>query len=445
MKNTGGVLTYFLVMAMATGLVSADDARGKTTLPLANNRDAYEPAVAFGSDVFLVAWKSGHLADGDLRKGLNYIGDIVACRVDRTGKVLDAEPLSICSAADLQERPRIAFGDGLFLVVWHDIRNEKDWDIYAARVTAEGKVLDPDGILVSGGAHNQAVPDVTWDGNNFQVVWQDFRGGNRYEVYGARVSADGKVLEPDGRLFVTEKLPYSRINPVVASLGGGKSLLFWLGGGRKPGGRNGVVAGAHLVQDGRVSDGPTLENTDPRSTPGGMTGHVPFPVCAVAGPHDFFVSWPTSAVYGRGDAPNDAHAALFTREGRLEKKIIVSREKVRNQSQNSRIRHPSAAWDGSAFVVAWHQISEQGQDGAVKWPVEAVFCTRVVGDGTASDRQHIAGTTATPATKPAVASNGAGTTLIVYEQHPEQAEIPIRIDVRMVTRKQKQRSKGVEQ
>ncbi|GIW81376.1 MAG: hypothetical protein KatS3mg105_3183 [Gemmatales bacterium] len=421
-----------MAAVLACNTLTSSSSYGQTTLPLADNRDAYQPAVAFGKDVYLVAWKSGHLAEGDLRKGLNYVGDIVGCRVNAAGKPVDAKPFSICAASDLQEWPRIAFGDSVFLVVWHDIRNGKDWDVYAARVTPEGKVLDRNGILVGGGKHNQAVPDVAWDGKNFQVVWQDFRSGNRYEVYGARVTESGKVLEAGGRLLATAKPPFSRINPVLASAGGGKSLLFWLGGGRAPGGRNGVVAGAHLLQDGHASKEPTMENTDPRSAPGGITGHVPFPVSAAAGPNKLLVVWPTSAPYGRGDAPNDSHAGLFTRDARLEKTVVLPQEKIRGQLSNSRIRHPSATWNGKTFVMAWHQDAEEGRDGVVKWPSEAIFCASIAPDGKTRDRQWIAGTPSAPAIHPAIASDGNGTTLIVFEQHPEKADTPICIGARLL-------------
>jgi hypothetical protein len=420
-----------LLLAMTVmPLPAADDSVPQTKLPLADNRDAYDPAAAFGQDVYLVAWKSGHLAEGDLRQGLEYIGNIVACRLDRDGKVLDARPLVVCSAPDLQERPRVAFGGGVFLVVWQDLRNEKYWDVYATRVTPEGEVLDSDGFLVSGGAHSQALPDVVWDGKAFQVVWQDFRCGNRYEVYGARVSAEGKVLEPAGRLFVTEPPPLSRINPVVASpAGGGKSLLFWLGAGRVLGRRDVAYAGCHLLMNGEASAEPTYVNCDVRSMPGASTGHLPFPTCVAAGPEAFLVAWTTHAPYGRGNAPNDAHAALFTRDGRLEKKLLLTRVE---RDEHGRVRNPSAAWDGSAFVVAWHQVSGYAKDDLAKWPIEAIFCARVAKDGVAVSQQHVAGTVSGPAIRPAVASDGAGTTLIAYEQHPETAEIPIRIGVRML-------------
>ncbi len=418
------------LVLFGTPLVSATPPAAQT-LPLAEGRDAYEPAAAFGREVFLVAWKSGHLAPGDLRQGLEYIGDIVACRLDARGEVLDAKPLVVCSAPDLQERPRIAFGGEVFLIVWQDLRNEKDWDVYAARVTPEGKLLDPGGFLVSGGPHNQALPDVAWDGKAFQVVWQDYRCGDRYEIFGARVSPEGKVWEPEGVLFVSEQPPYSRINPVLAApAGSGKSLLFWLGGARVIG-RKVPCAGCHLIENGRASPEPTFTNSDVQTTPGSSAGHLPFPATAAAGPRAFLVAWTTNAPYGRGNAPNDAHAALFTPAGTLEQKVLLAADQQR-ADQPGRTRNPSAAWDGSAFVVAWDQIAGEAQDGLARWPIEAVFSARVGEQGSVADRQHVAGTAAAPAIKPAVASNGAGTTLIVFEQHPDKPETPISIGLKMV-------------
>ena len=88
----------------------------------------------------------------------------MGCRLDSSGRLLDKQPVVICAAKDLQERPRVAFGGGVFLVVWQDLRNGKDWDVYAARITLQGRVLDKDGFAVSNTRHSQALPDVSWDG-----------------------------------------------------------------------------------------------------------------------------------------------------------------------------------------------------------------------------------------------------------------------------------------
>ena len=46
-------------------------------LPVHEGRDAYEPAIAYGDGVYLVVWKSGHLAPRDLRDGVKYQGEIL--------------------------------------------------------------------------------------------------------------------------------------------------------------------------------------------------------------------------------------------------------------------------------------------------------------------------------------------------------------------------------
>jgi hypothetical protein len=410
-----------ILCGFAEAAFAEDALTPETFLPLADLRDAYTPGAAFGKDVFLVAWQSGNLGEGDLRKGITCAGDIVACRVDAAGKILDAKPFAICAAKDLQEKPRLAFGGGVFLVVWHDLRNEKDWDVYAARVTPEGKVLDPDGFLVAGGKHNQALPNVAWDGKNFQVVWQDARSGNRYEVYGARVSREGKVLDVEGNLLVTEKAPISRFGPVVANAADdGKSFLFWLGNSnavRKP------LAGTLFVQDGNVVDKPTYE-TPPISTgrkaPGGQYGQ--FPMSLTAGPKGYLGAWTTSIFLGRGAASNDAHAATFKPDGTLDRSFFLT---SKGDKEPPRIRNPHSAWDGAGFIAAWDM------GGNARPPAEKVFATRVSSEGQTAETLHVAGTAESPAIKPAVASDGAGTTLIAYEQHPAASDVPIHIGFRL--------------
>jgi hypothetical protein len=166
------------------------------------------------TQLWLVAWRDGHTNALE--------ADIWCARVHVAGKTLDPAGIKVCTAADNQERPAVASDGKNFLVVWEDFRNGKDYDVYAARVSSNGQVLDPDGFLVAGGAHNQCHPVVVFAGGHYYVVWQGYRqDGPRYLLYGARVSIEGKVL--DRGVLLTEPgkslgdSKASAFNPVIAS------------------------------------------------------------------------------------------------------------------------------------------------------------------------------------------------------------------------------------
>ncbi len=97
-------------------------------------------------------------------------------------------------APDYQWYPAIGFDGTNYLVVWQDHRNGY-WDIYGTRVSVDGTILDPGGIVICGAPVDQMYPAIGFDGTNYLVVWQDYRSGVGYEIYGARVSPDGSVLD----------------------------------------------------------------------------------------------------------------------------------------------------------------------------------------------------------------------------------------------------------
>jgi hypothetical protein len=158
-----------------------------------------QPACAFGRNVYLVAWCDG------TRQVEKPTADIYCARVEaRTGRALDPAGIVVCKAADLQEAPAVAFDGSGFLVVWQDLRGGQDYDIYAARVSEDGKVLDPGGFPVVRRAANQARPAAAFAGGSFIVAWMDARQYPVYGLYAARVSRDGKVLDADGRALDAE-------------------------------------------------------------------------------------------------------------------------------------------------------------------------------------------------------------------------------------------------
>lgn len=147
-------------------------------------RHQLHPAVAWdGKNTYLVVWQQGRFYHSAQQ------ADILAARVDANGRVLDPTPLVVCEVAGSQERPQVAFSDGVFLVAWHDLRNGRDWDVYGARVSTEGRVLEPGGFLIAGGRDNQASPMLAPADRGFLAVWQHY--DRHYRLQAARIPASG--------------------------------------------------------------------------------------------------------------------------------------------------------------------------------------------------------------------------------------------------------------
>src|SRR5437867_8938881 len=124
-------------------------------------------------------------------------------------------------APDDQEEPSaVSNGNGYF-VVWADKRDygATGHDIYGARVSASGQLLDPGGIPICTNPGRQTSPRVAFDGQRYLVVWEDDRESTTnyldYQIYGARVSVNGTVLDPNGFKITTNRV--TRTGPAVAS------------------------------------------------------------------------------------------------------------------------------------------------------------------------------------------------------------------------------------
>lgn len=426
------LLKYFTVFLLLFSWNSGYGAMSLSTeaeLPLHASRDAYVPCVAFARDNYVVAWQSGRIGPGSIRNGMNYIGDIVGVCVSQSGGVVSSEPFVICQAPDLQERPRAAAVKDTVLVVWQDLRNYRNWDIYGARVLANGQVLDPGGFLISGGAHNQAKPNVTWDGKTFIVVWQDFRDGVKYFPYAARVTSDGRVLDASGILLPSTMNQNGSTDPAVTSSGDGRSLVFWCGGAGTVTGRGTMGLGLFL-KDGVA--GSYIFKMDAgdgvsRATPG--FGNVP--VFLAAAPNGFLITWRNEHPIGRTNGDNTANAYVIDSLGAMVDTLTLS-------GASHRILGADVVWDGSAFVAAWTELRDQTAQTTVDYPSatasERVLVSRIALRGAIADaKQEVAGSFTAPAMNPGVASNMAGKTLIVYEKQPVTADIPIKIGCRLLS------------
>jgi hypothetical protein len=147
------------------------------------------PALAYGRGNYLLTWQQGwHGAGGN--------SNILAMRLDENSRRKDRKPIQICTAKGAQDNPDVAYCAGRFLICWSDLRSESDYDIWAALLDLNGKLVKKP-FKLAGGKGGQARPAIAADGTGtFLVVWQDFSSSKYFDIRGLRIEASsGKVLD----------------------------------------------------------------------------------------------------------------------------------------------------------------------------------------------------------------------------------------------------------
>lgn len=99
---------------------------------------------------------------------------MLAVYVTLTILLVEQGDFPICQVGDVQATPEIIFADSLFYVFWSDFRfsSVDTYSVYGARVTVDGTVLDPDGKKIFANKA-ETRPAVAFDGANLLVVLQD--------------------------------------------------------------------------------------------------------------------------------------------------------------------------------------------------------------------------------------------------------------------------------
>jgi hypothetical protein len=175
------------------------------------------PAIVWGDGNYLVAW--------DQKVCSNCETDIYLTRVSPDVDVLDTVGLPVCTASENQFFPAVAYNGSGYFVVWEDFRNGT-WDIYGARVSLEGEVLDPEGKLIWKTTNHEVRADIAWDGTNYLVVWQGIQPTlPTTSIFGALVNPQGGILDEFPILISNDTLT-ANYNPAVA-WDGTNYLVVW--------------------------------------------------------------------------------------------------------------------------------------------------------------------------------------------------------------------------
>ncbi|HEX5010672.1 MAG TPA: hypothetical protein VFY71_09735 [Planctomycetota bacterium] len=168
---------------------------------------------------FLVAWERHPTHDSPYSS--------VNLRLVSTANVPGTQT-ALASASSYNQLPVLASSGGQALVAWQHVSIAQD---VVARLVGPGLSLPGGLITVSAAAYEQQRPALAWDGEQYFVVWQDTRAtqddlfDKRTDIYAARVTADGAVLDPAGQALATDAVPEAW--PAVAPLGVGSVLVAW--------------------------------------------------------------------------------------------------------------------------------------------------------------------------------------------------------------------------
>jgi phosphoribosylformylglycinamidine (FGAM) synthase PurS component len=363
-EDDRGGSAYDIYSARVTPHGQVLDPAGFLVSQTANDQNS--PATCFDGENFLVVWEDDRGGDGR---------DIYGARVTPQGGVLDPAGFPISQAAKDQLFPAVCFDNSNFLVTWEDYRSDRAGDIYGARVTPQGGVLDPAGFAISQAAHDQNLPATAFDGTNSLVVWADYRDSTRFHIYGARVSPQGTVLDPSGITITTE--PGFQYAPDIAS-DSANLLVVWQD---TRSGSSWDIYGARIAPDGAVLDpaGIALSRAD---------NNQRFPAAAFDGT-DFLVAWEDNR-YGSN---YDLFGTRLTSEGAvLDTAGIPISTAAYDQLQ------PAVGFDSADFLVVWQdyrnnsdfdiygaRVSPQGNvsvDGPVaQQPGDQIYPRLGVGNG----------------------------------------------------------------
>lgn len=327
--------------ARVTPSGTVDDPDGLVLSPAGGEHSL--PSVAWNGTHHLVVWSRRW-------------GDTCAARVSAAGEV-ESLPV-IAGNRNIPAKPAVASSGADFMVAWEaDINGEPD--IYAARVTAAGTIAPPGAFYLASIPSAEEQPAVASDGSSYFVIWKDYREGlGSLDLRGARVSAEGAVLDPEGILVVGGRLS-SRSSAAVA-FGGGVYLVVYASPLYS---NESQVMGVRFGRDGSQLDSQPFKigsGTDADSVRPSLTWNGT----------DFFVVWNGSP---------SGHGISGARVSPLGEVRDSAPLRISHSPTSMPVRRPSVAWNGSIHLVVWEAVEDQLRG------VTAVYGARVRADGYVRD------------------------------------------------------------
>ena len=289
---------------------------------VAAGRKQCHPIMTFDGTNYFIVWE-------DLRNCIDY--DVYGTRVTTSGRVLDSASVPISVLTEEQWDAVVATGDTNFFVVWRDNRNGS-YDIYGARVSLNGVLIDTNGIPISTAVNDQEDPVITFDGTNFFVLWKDERSGVDSDVYGTLVNQAGVVLDTNGLPVCTEVNDQAVCSAIFD---GTNYFVVWAD---KRLGSDADIFAARIDQSGAVLDSTGFAICTEVNSQGGAS-------VAFDGTN-YFVVWNDSRMYNA--TRYDIYGARVTTSGTVIDSVNIPVSTMEDHQSNVVV-----AFDGTNYFCVW--------------------------------------------------------------------------------------------
>ncbi|WP_437487033.1 hypothetical protein WME75_05385 [Sorangium sp. So ce1014] len=341
---------------------------GSASFAIPSSGEGLFPSVEWNGERFVTAW---------LRLAGDGVGDVHATLVEPSGSVVPGAERAV-STSGQASRPVLGAGPDVSVVAWDEASGDER-AVRAARVAADGTVLDVGGVQLSEGPANARLAALASGGASFLATW--VRDDWPSAIRGAVLSADGAVTARD--------FPISRSSPgtgaPTAAFDGSSYLVAWADERDRR-----SMYGARVSIDGVVqgTDDVRLADGSPRSVWDSDRNSLVW-----SGSH-FLLAFHGQGVEGSLIGPDLALAA-----GR------IGLSPLPNQQWSPRV-----VWTGESYLVAW--THQPGLD-----PVLAQMsarAARVSAAGEVIDPVGIDLVSRTFAFD--LASNGEGTSVLTWQE-----------------------------
>ncbi len=302
------------------------------------------PDVAFDANNYLVVWE----------KWPGNISRVVGARIATNGQVLDPQPFEIASRC-YRAKPSISFDGNNYLVIWGSYSYPNDVSIYASRVTPSRQVIDSNGFMISPAQWHLSSSDIVFGSNKYYVVWTHWLSNFSRNVHGTPVTTSGSVRYIGGLpIGIVKNWVYQ---PSV-SFDGQNYLVVCFGQSRFVE-KATYIYGARVNNDGIVIDVNELKiYTSSNQNPIGIP-HVVF------GNGVYFVVWSEKRNVESGF---DIFGSRVTPNGQvLDTNGVLISNAVDDQL------YPLVEFDGINFIVFW--ADKRNADNY------DVYCTQVTSEG----------------------------------------------------------------